>query len=202
MLLQADTLPFSQSCENNKVYIGRHLQNLFADRCKVLEIASGTGQHAAFFARQLRGLVWQPTEIPANLATLEPRCELYEGGNLLPPKCLDVCSRPWGMPVPDAVFTANSLHIMPYDAVQELFLELGARASRGTLLVVYGPFNYSGEYTSDSNARFDQWLERQHPLSAIRDFESVTGLAEEAGFELQSDFNMPSNNRLLVWQRR
>jgi hypothetical protein len=195
------SLPFSQSCENNKAIIGQHLQALFADRSQVLEIASGTGQHATFFAAQLAWLRWQPTEVPANLAVLEPRCSHFEGSNLAQPLPLDVSVRPWGVAVPDAIFTANSLHIMPFSSVQALFLELGLRAAAGALLVVYGPFNYGGQYTSDSNAQFDRWLFQQHPDSAIRDFEEVDLLARTAGFSLQGDNTMPANNRLLVWRK-
>lgn len=193
------TLPFSQSCENNKAFIAQHLQSLFAGRTQVLEIASGTGQHATFFSGLMPFLSWQPTEIPNNLASLKPRCESYRGSNLLRPQTLDVCVRPWELEVPDAVFTANSLHIMPFSAVEDLFGELGQRASPGTLLAVYGPFNYKGQYTSDSNAQFDRWLFQQHPQSAIRDFEMVDQLAVAAGFELQDDHAMPANNRLLTW---
>jgi hypothetical protein len=195
------SLPYSQSCENNKAIIGQHLQALFADRRQVLEIASGTGQHATFFAGQLTWLTWQPTEVPANLAVLEPRCSHYEGSNLTEPLPLDVSVRPWGVAVPDAVFTANSLHIMPFSSVQALFLELGLRAAAGVLLVVYGPFNYGGQYTSDSNAQFDRWLFQAHPDSAIRDFEEVDLLARTAGFSLQGGNAMPANNRLLVWSK-
>lgn len=192
-------LPYSQSCENNKAVIGQHLQTLFADRSQVLEIASGTGQHATFFANQLPRPTWQPTELPTNLAVLQPRCSHYKGSNLAQPLPLDVCSRPWDVVVPDAIFTANSLHIMPFSSVQTLFLELGLRAAPGALLVVYGPFNYAGQYTSDSNAQFDRWLFRQHPDSAIRHFEEVDQLAQTADFTLQADNAMPANNRLLVW---
>jgi hypothetical protein len=194
-------LPFSQSCENNKAFIAELLLTLFAGRSEVLEIASGTGQHATFFAGLLPTVHWQPTEIPANMANLTPRCKAYTGANLLPPRSLDVCSRPWTVDVPDAIFTANSLHIMPFAAVQELFRELGQRASVGTLLAVYGPFNYDDQYTSESNARFDVWLAAQHHESAIRDFEQVDELANEAGFVLREDHSMPANNRLVVWCR-
>jgi hypothetical protein len=199
--MTGEVLPFSQSCENNKAFIAEYLLTLFSGRSEVLEIASGTGQHATFFASLLPTVRWQPTEIPANMASLMPRCEAYPGANLLPPRPLDVYSRPWGTHVPNAIFTANSLHIMPFSAVRELFLELGQRASAGTLLAVYGPFNYNGQYTSESNAQFDVWLGAQHPESAIRDFEQVDELAKEAGFVLHDDCSMPANNRLLVWRR-
>jgi hypothetical protein len=199
--MPVEALPFSQSCENNKAFIAEHVLPLFADRRVVLEIASGTGQHATFFAGLLPTMRWQPTEIPVNIANLKLRCEAYCGTNLLPPRSLDVCSRPWAVDIPDAIFTANSLHIMPFASVQELFRELRQRASVGTLLAVYGPFNYNNRYTSESNARFDTWLAAQHPESAIRDFEQVAELANGAGFVLQDDHSMPANNRLLVWRR-
>lgn len=195
------TFPFSQSCENNKKAIFERLQPLLAQSRGVLEIASGTGQHATYFGAQMNHLNWQPTELADNIRVLQPRCEHYAGSNLLPPAVLDVSDRPWQLPVPDVVFTANSLHIMPFEAVRALFAELGQAAASDTQLVIYGPFNYGGQYTSDSNARFDQWLLQQHPLSAIRDFEKVDELAIQAGFKLQHDFEMPANNRLLVWRK-
>ena len=196
------SLPFSQACENNKAPILEVLAERFADRTRVLEIASGTGQHATWFAGQLPHLQWQPTELPQNLPVLQPRCREYDGDNLLQPRALDVSQRPWPFAeIPDAVFTANSLHIMPWPSVEDLFAELGQRADADTLLAVYGPFNYGGEYTSPSNARFDLWLAQQSPLSAIRDFEAVDALAEAAGLKLQADLEMPANNRVLLWHK-
>ena len=196
-----DSLPFSQSCENNKAAILEVLRHVFADRGEVLEIASGTGQHACHFAAAMPWLRWQPTELPENLALLRPRCSAYTGANLLPPAALDVRADPWPLPVPDALFTANSLHIMAYVAVEKLFAGLARHAATGAVLAVYGPFNYRGQYTSQSNAHFDQWLAQQHPDSAIRDFEAVDGLAAAAGFSLLTDNEMPANNRLLVWRK-
>lgn len=201
MFASTPELPYSQSCENNKSVILEHLQKVFADRERVLELASGTGQHATWFAAHMPWLQWQPTDIPSNTAVLEPRCRTYSGQNLCPVKALDVTDRPWSVDVPHALFTANCLHIMPYIAVEALFDALGNQAKVDTCLVVYGPFNYGGEYTSQSNARFDQWLAQQHPLSAIRDFEKVDALAQAAGFTLEQDNEMPANNRLLVWRK-
>ncbi|GAB3283904.1 DUF938 domain-containing protein [Parahaliea aestuarii] len=194
-----DGLPWSQACENNKAPILDILRRVLADKTQVLELGAGTGQHATWFAGHLPHLIWQPTDLHSNLPALAPRCAAYEGGNLLPPLALDVCQHPWPAQVPDAVFTANSFHIMPFSAVAQCFAELGRRARPGTALCVYGPFNYGGQYTSDSNARFDQWLAQQHPDSAIRDFEAVDELARQAGFALLEDNAMPANNRLLVW---
>jgi len=194
-------LPYSQSCENNKGAILSQLETLFADYTEVLELGSGTGQHASWFASHMPWLQWQPTEMQENLPVLAPRCLVYEGDNLLAPLALDVSVSPWPVTSPKAIFTANTLHIMPFASVQALFDALGGQAVAGTLLVVYGPFNYGGRYTSESNARFDQWLAAQHPLSAIRDFEEVDALAQNAGFSLEQDNEMPANNRLLVWRR-
>jgi Protein of unknown function (DUF938) len=196
---RAGSLPYSQSCENNKASILAQLRTVFADRKEVLELGAGTGQHATWFAGHMPWLRWQPTDVEANLATLKLRCALFEGDNLLPARAFDVSEQPWLIPVPGAVFTANSLHIMPFTAVESLFAGLARGAARDTLLVVYGPFNYGGQYTSASNARFDQWLAEQHPLSAIRHFEQVNTLAQSAGFRLEQDCEMPANNRLLVW---
>jgi hypothetical protein len=195
------SLPFSPSCENNQSFILEVLREAFADRRKVLEIASGTGQHACHFASHLPWLQWQPTELPANLPILQPRCAAYTGGNVLPPAVLDVCADPWPLAVPDALFSANSLHIMAFSAVEQLFAALGRSAGPDVKLAIYGPFNYDGKYTSPSNARFDQWLLQQHPDSAIRDFEAVNRLAERMGFFLQADYEMPANNRLLLWRK-
>jgi hypothetical protein len=114
---------------------------------------------------------------------------------------LDVCLKPWPDLLFDAVFTANTLHIMSSDSVRALFDSLGDFAHRDVCLAVYGPFNYGGQYSSESNALFDQWLVERDQASAIRDFEQVDALAQSAGFMLQEDNEMPANNRLLVWRR-
>ena len=129
---------------------------------------------------------------------LAPRCAGYPGDNLLPPGELDVTEVPWRIRVPDAVFTANSLHIMPVSAMEALFAALATSAPASCRLAIYGPFNYDGKYTSDSNAGFDQWLASQSPHSGIRDFETVEALAASAGFQLHEDVPMPANNRLLL----
>lgn len=196
-----DNLPFSQACENNKGYILEVLQRFFESSTQVLEVASGTGQHACFFAEHLPWLQWQPTEVAANLPVLSPRCTAYPQGNLLAPQVLDVTDDPWPVAAPDAMFTANSLHIMGFAAVEAFFSALARIAPPNMKLAVYGPFNYGGDYTSESNKRFDAWLVQQNPESGIRDFEAVDALATNAGFRLFDDVEMPANNRLLLWQR-
>ncbi|MCR9105330.1 MAG: class I SAM-dependent methyltransferase [Gammaproteobacteria bacterium] len=199
-MLPSGDLPFSQACENNKGPIYDVLSSVFADRRQVLEVGSGTGQHATFFAARMPHLLWQPTELAQNRTVLRPRCAAYEGSNLLPEQTLDVCAKPWPVAIPDALFTANTLHIMPWTSVEAFFARLATGRPEDFTMAVYGPFNYGGQYTSQSNARFDQWLHEQHPHSAIRDFEAVDALAEQAGLALLADNALPANNRLLVWK--
>ena len=194
-------LPFSQACENNKDPILKVLAGVFADCTRVLEIGSGTGQHATYFAEALPQLEWQPSELPGHLPYLLPRCERYSGNNLLAPIILDVRSRPWSTTQFDGLFTANTLHIMSLAAVEDFFAGLDTVLVPGARLAVYGPFNYGGRYTSPSNASFDQWLSERDPASAIRNFEFVDRCANESGLSLLEDNDMPANNRLLVWQK-
>ncbi len=192
--------PFSQACENNKQPILGVLRNTFADVSQVVEVGSGTGQHALFFARNMPWLQWQTTDLPPNHAGI--RSWLQQGpANALPPLALDVMSDDWPVVSIEALFTANTLHIMSWEAVQRLFRGAGERLLAGGLVCVYGPFNYAGAYTSDSNAGFDVWLRERDPHSGIRDFEAVDQLASREGLALVADNPMPANNRLLCWQR-
>lgn len=193
-------LPYSQACENNKTPILAVLAQAFANVREVLEIGAGTGQHATWFSPRLPWLRWQPTEHPQALPLLLPRCQACSADNLAPPRALDVSDRPWPLPVPDAVFTANTLHIMPWSATEALFAAL-REACAGSLLAVYGPFNYGGRYSAESNERFDRWLAERSPHSAIRDAEEVDALAAASAFRLVADHAMPANNRLRIWRR-
>lgn len=192
---------FSQACENNKDPILEVLREWLEGTGSVLEIGSGTGQHARYFAEQLPNIVWQASDLPAYHGSIEAWREGHSGNNLPPPLEIDVTRDNWNVDIPEAVFTANTLHIMPWEAVGALFEYLGRHAPAGSLLLVYGPFNYQGSYTSDSNARFDEWLAATHPGGGIRDFEAVDLLAGAAGYELAADHPMPANNRMLVWRQ-
>jgi len=198
--MSEEELPYSPACENNKAPILEILAPALAGCNRVLEIGAGTGQHATWFAAHLPALHWLPTEHPSALPQLLPRCSRYEGSNLAAPVALDVETDPWPIAVPDAVFTANTLHIMPAPVVGALFAGLG-RATGSCRLAIYGPFNYGGRYSAESNARFDSFLRARSSGSAIRDFEWVDGLARAAGFELEADHPMPANNQLLLWAR-
>jgi hypothetical protein len=195
-------LPFSPAAENNRQPIGDLLQRLLADCRSVLEIGAGTGQHAVAFAARFPWLSWQPSEHPDALAMLQPRCAAAALPNLRPPVALDIATQPWAVDWPDAAYTANTLHIVSKATVEDFFTGCGLMGSSGSRLLVYGPFNYAGKYTAESNARFDQWLKARDPASAIRDFEWVNALADRAGYSLLEDNAMPANNRLLCWLHR
>lgn len=194
-------LTLSEACERNKGPILAVLTaELAASRC-VLEIGSGTGQHAVYFAMHLPHLLWQPSELPENLPPLAQRIALEGPANLQAPQALDVRSTPWKVAPVDAVFSANTLHIMSWGEVGDFFRGVGELLAAQGVLCVYGPFRYGGQHTSDSNAEFDAYLKARDPASGIREFEALDALAHSAGLHLAADHAMPANNRTLVWRR-
>lgn len=193
--------PYSESCEQNREPILAVLRVAFAERQRVLEIGSGTGQHAVYFAPELPHLVWQTADVRAHHPGIHAWLAEAALPNVLPPLELDVNQNPWPGGRYDAVFSANTLHIMGWPEVERFFAGVGALLEPGGVLVVYGPFNYNGRFTSESNARFDIWLKARDPASGVRDFEAVDALARAQGLLLQHDIAMPANNRSLVWQR-
>jgi len=193
--------PYSQACENNKAPILAVIRKAFSQPITVWEIGSGTGQHACYFASELPHLVWQATDVPDNLPGINAWLNEVQLPNLNQPLVLDVTKPIWPCDGMDAVFTANTLHIMSWQQVEILFERFQTYLNPFAKVCIYGPFNYNGNYTSDSNANFDQWLKSRDPLSGIRDFEAVITLAESAGLRLLKDNPMPANNRLLVLQR-
>ncbi|MDC8445943.1 MAG: class I SAM-dependent methyltransferase [Nitrosomonas sp.] len=192
---------FSEAAERNKRPILDKLHPLLADCAAVLEIGSGTGQHATFFAPALPHLVWQPTELPDKLALLTSTSRSHPSENLATPLPLDIDDDYWPRIQADAVFTANTLHIIHWPQVCRLFSRAGALLPQQGIFCTYGPFNRDGRYTSASNAQFDEWLKNRDPESGIRDIADLQQLAEKCGMSLQHDFAMPANNRLLVWRR-
>jgi len=191
--------PNAPSCEKNREPILGVLREHFADRRHVLEIGSGTGQHAIFFARHLPHLHWQTSDRAENLPGIAAWLQEAALPNASLPFELDVAAD-WPKLHHDAVFSANTLHIMPWSAVERLFASLPDVLAADAKLLIYGPFNYGGRFTSDSNAAFDCWLKEKAPHQGIRDFEKVNALARGAGLDLLEDRAMPSNNRCLVWQ--
>jgi cyclopropane fatty-acyl-phospholipid synthase-like methyltransferase len=193
--------PFAESCVQNREPIIAVLRVVFADRLHVLEIGSGTGQHAVYFAPDLPHLTWQTADVPQHHAGIRAWLDEAALPNVLPPLALDVNQPDWPGGRYDAVFSANTLHIMGWPEVEKFFEGVGAVLEHGGVLAVYGPFNYNGAFTSDSNARFDAWLKSRDPASGVRDFEAVDALAGAQGLVLQQDVAMPANNRTLVWRR-
>jgi cyclopropane fatty-acyl-phospholipid synthase-like methyltransferase len=201
-------LTSSEACERNKGPILDVLRLEFAASHRVLEIGSGTGQHAVHFATHLPHLTWQPSELQENLPQLIERLRVEGAANLAAPIALDVREEPWPGVAADAIFSANTLHIMSWADVQQFFRGAGAvlsgalAAGNDAVLCVYGPFRYDGRHTSASNAEFDAYLKARDPRSGIRDFEALERLAQAQGLELAADHAMPANNRTLVWRRR
>lgn len=192
--------PFAPHCERNQAPILEVLRPYFLDRRRVLEVGSGTGQHAVFFAPALPDTIWQTSDMDENLPGIRLWLQDAALPNLPPPLSLDVTGS-WPKGKFDAVFTANSLHIMPWSAVEKFFSGIDGVLEPQAMLAVYGPFNYRGAFTSDSNREFDGWLKQRSALSGIRDFEAVDALAKAIGLELVKDHAMPANNRLIIWRR-
>lgn len=203
--------PFSQACENNKgpilevlrQYLGEPGQAIAPGQGAprtVLEIGSGTGQHAVFFGRHLPHIQWQPSDVRENLPGIRAWLE-DAPDNVSTPLELDV-NGDWPPGPYDHIFTANTLHIMSRDTAALCLAEAAARLAADGLFLVYGPFNYSGAFTSPSNRDFDAWLRRRDPAAGIRDQEWVTEQLARGGLDLIADHDMPANNRLLVYRRR
>ena len=201
------TKPHSPSCERNQAPILAVLRTHFADRREVLEIGSGTGQHAVHFATAMPWLRWQCSDHEDALPGI--RLWLDEAGlaNTPLPIALQAVLVPQpGLAPPlssryGAVFTANTLHIMGWPEVQALFAGLATALADDAVLAVYGPFNEGGDFTSESNRAFDDSLKARDPRSGIRDVEAVRSLAEGIGLRAVADVAMPANNRMLVWRR-
>jgi SAM-dependent methyltransferase len=194
--------PYSESCDQNREPILKIIGPLFADRTAVLEVGSGTGQHAVYFGGEMPHLTWHTSDREENHPGI--RLWLEEAGlpNVRSPLPLDVARDEWPEVAVDAVFSANTAHIMHWDEVEAFFAGVGRLLPPGGRFALYGPFNYDYHYTSESNERFDAWLKGRDPLSGIRDAGDLDALAHTAGMELVHDFAMPANNRTLCWEKR
>ena len=192
--------PYSESCDQNRRPILDVIQPLLQSAQSVLEIGSGTGQHAVYFAKKMPHLVWQSSDQGLYHAGIQQWIDATNLSNVLPPLALNVSTDTWITQQYDAVFSANTLHIMSDANVEDFFAHIDAVIKPQGSLLIYGPFNYQAHYTSASNARFDQWLKSRDVLSGIKGFEWVNQLAQQAGLSLQYDYAMPANNRILYWQ--
>lgn len=194
-------LTYSEACERNKRPILEVLSDVFAECERILEIGSGTGQHAVFFAGELPHLIWQPADTGDYLPGLRARVDQSGLENIASVVELDVRMRPWPVSGYDGIFSANSLHFMSVECVTEFFRGVGEVLVSQGVLAVYGPFRYDNAFTSESNAQFEVWLKQTDPVRGIKDFEWVNQLAEAQGLRLVSDTAMPANNQTLVWVR-
>lgn len=192
--------PRAPACERNRDPILDVLRPWFADRHRVLEIGSGTGEHAVHFAAAMPQLTWQTSDRPQSLPGIQAWLDHTGLANTPPPLALDVTGT-WPEGPFDAVFSANTLHIMSWPEVQQLFAHLPAVCTPDAHLAIYGPFHEHGRPTSASNADFDASLKARDPRMGVRDLEAVDALAAAAGFKLERHQPMPANNTCLLWRR-
>ncbi len=191
--------PFAEAAEQNKAVIFDAIKAYL--RGEVLEIGSGTGQHAVFFAAQIPDLVWQPSDLAPGLPGIAQWIADSGLANIRPPLELDVLGA-WPEHRYDMVYSANTFHIMGEAAVARCIARAAACLGQDGVLAVYGPFSYGGKHPADSNAAFDAMLRTRDPDSGIRDFDWLDALAGDAGLELREDVEMPVNSRTLIWQKR
>jgi cyclopropane fatty-acyl-phospholipid synthase-like methyltransferase len=196
--------PFSQACENNKQPILDILTTVFSEKKHVLEVGSGTGQHAIFFGQQLPHLTWQTSDLSINHQGINLWLDEAGSANVQRPIVIDL-DKKWAMPAGnhpvDGLYTANTLHIISWPLVVKFFAGLQSNLTPDASVCIYGPFNYEGKFSSESNANFDLWLKERDVNSGIRDIETILLLANSAGLTLIDDHAMPANNRLLVFSK-
>ncbi len=198
--------PYSAACEQNREPILQVLTELITTEVKshkptVLEIGSGTGQHAVYFAAALPQLTWHCSDQRQYHPGIQAWLDEAKLPNIHSPINLNVSEEGWPETQFDIIYSANVTHIMHWQNVVDLFAKGAACIKPAGIMVCYGPFNFEGKYTSASNAQFDQYLRSQDPESGIRNFEDLQQLAKEAGLKFVRDYEMPANNRILVWQK-
>jgi cyclopropane fatty-acyl-phospholipid synthase-like methyltransferase len=195
-----DRRRFSESTARNRGPILAVLQRVLAKDARVLEIASGAGEHAVFVAQAMPGVEWQPSDPePESRASIADWIAHENLANVLPPLKIDVRAGDWGVADTfDAVVAINMIHIAPWDAALGLFRGAARVLKPGGVLFLYGPFKRDGAHTAPSNAAFDQWLKQRDPSFGVRDLEAVTQAAEESGFALAEAVEMPANNLSVV----
>jgi cyclopropane fatty-acyl-phospholipid synthase-like methyltransferase len=194
------TKPFAPSCERNQTVILDVLQSIITvDDKHLLEIGSGTGQHAIFMAPNFSHLQWHTSDLKENHAGTNMWLDEAKIDNILAPIVYESGQSDFPDIDVDIVFTTNTLHIMSWQNVENLIKQLGENLKTGAKIIIYGPFNYNGQFTSDSNAKFDVWLKQQEPHRGIRNFEDIVQPMANVGIGLKQDIEMPANNRILYF---
>jgi len=194
--------PYAAACDRNREPIAEHLAQWLPARARVLEIGSGTGQHAVYFGERFAGVEWQTSDVAENHAGIRAWIEFSGRSNVLPPIELDVLRGAWPRGPFDAAFTANTAHIMPVEAVEQMFAGAGRVLAAQGFFFLYGPVNRNGEFTSESNRAFDADLRLRAAHMGLRDDRVLIEFARAAGLDLAADYAMPANNRSLVFKRR
>jgi SAM-dependent methyltransferase len=193
----------SPSAERNREPILAVLRDVLPASGRVLEIASGTGQHAMCFAGALPGLDWQPSDADADARASIAAWIAHDGlPNVRAPLALDVHQPDWGVDVLDAVVCINMIHISPWSATHALFAGASRHLVDGGVLYLYGPYKRQGEHTAPSNDAFDRQLRSRDPGWGVRDMEAVVALGASAGFVCDEPIVMPANNFSLVFRKR
>ena len=198
-------LPDAPATHRNREPIREELARWLPESARVLEIASGTGQHAVYFAEHMPDSTWLPSDgNPGSLDGIAAWIAEAGVGNVEAPRLLDARRADWpdGIDPVDAIFNANMIHISPWEVAEGFFAGAGRALASGGLLLVYGPFKVGGAHTSGSNAEFDESLRGRDPRWGIRDLERVIEHAAAAGLEHHETTEMPANNKLLVFVRR
>lgn len=196
-----NTISFSSACDRNQKPILDQLRVLFPQQGTILEIGSGTGQHAVFLTRNMQGLLWQPSDRLENLAGLQARFSTEGNEHLLPLVQLDVLTDPWPGRSYEGAFSANTAHIMCWEAVVAMFTGVAAHLLPGARFCLYGPFNIDNCFTSDSNAQFDAGLRAKDSQMGIRDMAAIESLANLHHMQLEHKLAMPANNFILVFKK-
>ena len=197
--------PFAPSAERNREPLRDILKNVLTGSGLLLEIGSGTGQHAAYIAKDFPAYQWQPTDLPEKLDSINDWAIDSDADNILPALALDLAldlnKADWSVKEADAIVCINTIHIVAWPFVENLFLGAGRILKPGGVMFVYGPYEYSDRPLEPSNAEFDEWLKLRDPNSGIRKFDEVNKLATEAGMILENDVAMPANNRSIWWRK-
>ncbi|MAD46662.1 MAG: methylase [Oceanospirillaceae bacterium] len=199
--LSENNLPVAESCLRNQQAIYEVLSQELADDAVVLELGSGTGQHAAFMTPRLPRLRWQPSELAENIPAINAWREHIGRENFLPPLILDIAQDLWPVKQVDAVFSANLVHFVGWDKVRAMMAGIGRVLKPAGRAIFYGPYNYHGEFTSEGNRQLDEWLKSRDPSSGIKDFEQIQMTARKEKLRLLKDIAMPANNRILILQK-